>query len=122
MKPRVGAVVAALAFGGCVSVSAAGAMDCDAIRTAYASALRQAQSCDLSTPDSCSATRPWAPQDVCRCKVAVNPARTAELDRLLAQFQAQACPHNKGVCNRLCLKPEHRCAAGKEPPPTCTGP
>jgi hypothetical protein len=121
MKPRVIVVVAALVFGGCASVSAAGAMDCNAIGTAYATALRDAQACDLATPDSCGATRPWSPQDVCRCTVAVNPARTAELDQLLVQFQAQACPLNRGVCNRLCLKPAHRCAAGAGPSPTCTG-
>ena len=122
MKPRVSVVAAAaLVLAGCSSASAAGAMDCKAIQTAYASALQDAQSCDLASPDSCSATRPWAPQDVCRCTVAVNPARTAELDRLLAQFQAQACPRNRGVCNRLCVAPAHRCAAGAGSSPTCTG-
>ena len=114
-------VVASLGFTSCGMASAAGAMDCKAIRSAYASALVQAQLCDPAVPDSCGATRPKAPQDVCRCQVAVNPARTAQLDQLLAQFQAQACPLNQGVCNRLCVSPGHGCAAGAGASPTCTG-
>lgn len=122
MTLLIGVVVAALGFASCVSVSPAGAMDCNAIQTAYAFALRQAQFCDLATPDSCGSIRPWAPQDVCRCQVAVNPKRTAELDRLLAQFQTQGCPLSQRVCNRVCLTPARSCAVGAGPSPTCTGP
>jgi hypothetical protein len=105
----------------CLVVSPASAMDCNAIQAAYATAIRQAQICDPAVPDSCSATRPWAPQDVCRCKVAVNPSSTAQLDQLLAQFQSQACPVAQMVCNRVCVAPAHSCAAGAGPSPTCTG-
>src|SRR5262249_34665160 len=81
MKLVVGVVVAAaLGFAICRWVSQAGAMDCNGIQTAYASALLHAQACDLAVPDSCGATRPRAPQDVCRCQVAVNPVGAEELD------------------------------------------
>lgn len=121
MKALVSRVMAVLALAGCVSVATAAAMDCNEIRTAYASALRQAQICDLAASDSCSATRPWAPQDVCRCQVAVNPARTEELDRLLAQFKSQACPFDRVICNRGCVSPTHKCTAVAGPSPTCDG-
>src|SRR5262249_25092641 len=120
MKLVVGVVVAAaLGFADCGRASQADAMDCNAIQTAYASALLQVQVCDLAVPDSCGATRPRAPQDVCRCKVDANPAHTAELDQLLAQFQSQACPFQGLVCNRRCLSPAHACTAGAGSSPTC---
>ena len=120
MKLLVGAIVAtAVSFLGCGSLSQADAMDCSAIRTAYAIALQQAQFCDLAQPDSCAATRPRAPQDVCQCQVAVNPARTAELDRLLAQFQSQPCPFDQPFCNRKCLSPAGSCTASAGLSPTC---
>ena len=100
----------------------AAAMDCDAIATAYTAAISAAQVCDLATPDSCNAKRAWSLQDVCRCQVAVNPARTAEADQLLAQFQSQSCVVGAGICTRLCVAPAHSCVAGAGPSPTCTGP
>ncbi len=113
------AVGAAVGFVACAWVMEAHTTDCKAVQTAYASALAEAQFCDLTVPDSCSATRPKAPQDVCRCQVAVNPARTAEVDRLLAQFQSQACPLDQSVCNRACTAPISRCATGARSSPSC---
>jgi hypothetical protein len=117
----VGAIVAS-GLASCVWASPAGAADCNAIQTAYAAARAQAQVCDLSAPDSCSATRPFSLQDVCQCKVAVNPAHTADLDRLLGQFKSQGCTRAQRVCTRLCRAPARKCAAGLGPSPTCSGP
>ena len=58
MKRTVPEIAAALGLAGCVSVSTAAAMDCNAIRDSYASAIGQVQVCDLAKGDSCSTTRP----------------------------------------------------------------
>jgi len=123
MKAPVSVIVAgalALACGG--SLSQAAAKDCNDIQVAYASELLQAQRCDLTAPNPCGAARPGALQDACRCPVAVNPANTAELDRLLAQFQAQTCPLEQLICNRACMAPARSCATGVGSVPKCTGP
>src|ERR1700722_5239277 len=120
-SPSFAVIAAAFGLFIGVCVSPVGAADCGAIQDSYASAIRQAQVCDLAKPDSCSTTRPWSPQDVCRCQVAVNPANIAQLDELLAQFKAQECPFAQRMCTRICVAPAHRCAAGAGPSPTCTG-
>jgi hypothetical protein len=97
------------------------AKGCAAIQDAYASALKQAQVCDPALRDSCAATRPGTPQDVCKCQVAVNPARTAQLDELLERFRSQGCPLDQPFCNRgACKVPAQRCLEVAGGSPICS--
>ena len=119
MKPLAATLLAAalaLAAGG-----AAAQPSCGDLVAAYEAEIALSQRCEVGAPDACGATRPRTPQDACRCQVAVNPARTAELDRLLAQFDAQACPRKPPVCNRACTMPARTCTAAAGAAPSCAG-
>lgn len=116
MKPLAAILAAAVAL---AAGGAAAQPSCDDLVAAYAAELARSQRCDATAPDACAATRPRTPQDACRCQVGVNPARTAELDRLLAQFDAQACPRKPPVCNRACTKPVQACTAAPGAEPSC---
>ncbi len=118
MKPLAAILAAAVAL---ASSGAAAQVSCGDLVAAYEAELARSQRCDATAPDACAATRPRTPQDACRCQVAVNPARTAELDRLLAQFEAQSCPRNPPVCNRACTAPVRACTAAPGGEPSCAG-
>ena len=87
------------------------ANDCATLGRAYRDALPPAQACQPGAAGACAATRPAALDDPCRCKVAVNPARTQELDRLIKQYQAGHCAQEPGFCNRACVAPATGCLA-----------
>ena len=91
------------------SGTANGLTDCASIANAYASSVAQARTCDPAKADSCSASRPAALQDVCKCMAAVNPVAVAELDQLAARYQSQGCA-KPGTCTRLCKRPDNVCA------------
>jgi hypothetical protein len=130
--PLPAAALAALALA-CGAASGAGARGadraargaapepatCQDLRDAYGAELARAQACDPAAPDACAATRPGALQDPCGCPVAVDPGRTAGLDRLLAAFRSRGCPPDRPVCNRACVLPAARCAPGSTGQPTC---
>ncbi len=111
-------LAAALACGS----EAATPPDCAAIRTSYASALKEAVVCTQGVPDACAVTRPAAPQDVCGCTVAVNPLRTAQLDQLAAIFREGHCPFDQAVCTTTCPAPARSCIVGAGGVATCAGP
>ena len=100
----IGAMLGLLSAGSSAQVDPA---DCSAIRAAYAAALTRAQVCDITAANDCGAQRPRAVEDACQCSVAVNPARTAELDRLLALYKSQSCLPAPRLCNRACVAPAH---------------
>jgi hypothetical protein len=110
----------AIAVGGRASggenlATPAASTECEAARSAYTSAIAQALTCDPAKSDSCSASRPAALEDVCRCVIAVNPAATARLDELAAEYQSKGCV-NPGICRRLCKQPAASCSGV---PATC---
>jgi len=83
--------------------------DCTALRAAYRAAVPAAQVCDAKVPKSCAAVRLAALDDSCRCQVSVNPERTQQLDRLLADYKAQGCVTETAMCNRMCTAPVSTC-------------
>lgn len=95
-------------------------LDCGAVRSAYLTALAQAQSCDVAGKNACGATRPRAPEDACQCQVSVNEASTAELDQLLAQFKSRSCRFD-APCNRACVSAARVCIASPGSSGTCAG-
>jgi hypothetical protein len=86
--------------------------DCTALRAAYRAAVPAAQVCDAKLPKPCAAVRPAALDDACHCQVSVNPERTQQLDRLLADYKAQRCVAKTGLCNRMCTAPVSTCDGG----------
>lgn len=86
-----------------VSCGAWSHVSCADIRSAYEVEIAEAQRCSDAPGSACSVSRPKALQDACRCQVLVNPARTTELDRLRAQFQARGCLSEPVACNRACV-------------------
>ncbi len=97
-------------------------MDCNAVRSAYAAALQRAQRCEVGALNACGAERPRAVEDACRCPVAVNPTRTAELDELLQRYKSLACRSEPPMCNRACVSAARQCTAMAGAPPSCTAP
>lgn len=89
--------------------------DCAALRGAYRSALPAAQVCDLASTSAslkaCSARRVAALEDACHCELSVNPARTQVLDQLMADYRAQGCGPQPGLCNRMCATPGGACGS-----------
>jgi hypothetical protein len=106
--------------GGSASAQAA-AQDCASLQDLYHTALTQAQACDAAANKPCAALRPAALEDACHCQVSVNPARTKDVDRLLAQYQALACKPPPAFCNRACMTPSSSCARGSGAQSTCGG-
>ena len=111
--------LAQASLGMAASAAPAAPADCAALRSAYRSALSAAQLCDASTPKSCSARRVAALDDACHCELSVNPARTKELDRLLANYRAQGCATPPGLCNRMCATPVAACNSASGAAPHC---
>jgi hypothetical protein len=107
--------VAGQATGGDIGATPAPSSECEVARIAYASAIAQALSCDPTQSDSCSASRPAALEDVCRCVVAVNPTAAAKLDQLATEYQSRGCVR-PGICSRLCKQPAGSCSGA---PATC---
>jgi hypothetical protein len=80
-----------------------GATDpCVGIAREYQAAMPDAMICDPSQPNPCAAGRPMVVsvqgedgtitlEGLCLCEGAVNPARTATVDALLARFGAAGC-------------------------------
>jgi len=93
---------------------------CQALRSEYREALPQAQVCEpKAAASTCAASRPLALEDACHCQVSVNPARTQQLDRLLAEYKALDCPPAPLFCNRLCPKPDAHCGGAAAQAPRC---
>lgn len=99
--------------------ASAATADCEALRRAYGEALQAAQHCDAASTQACAASRAGRLDDPCHCAVSVNPDRTQALDRLLADFQAQACGNTPALCQRMCATPVARCTAASGQPPLC---
>jgi hypothetical protein len=95
--------------------------DCTALRAAYRDAVPAAQVCDAKIPKSCAAVRLAALGDACRCQVSVNPERTQQLDRLLADYKAQGCVAETAMCNRMCTAPVGTCNGGAPGAPALCG-
>ena len=106
----------ALALTGLVACGSSSSSNCAEIEVAYATALSEARRCDPATPETCGATRPDAPDDICRCDVAVNPTSAGPLDLLLGKFQAEHCPFAEVVCDRACALAIGECTANVSPP------
>ncbi len=118
MKRLISAIaLSGFFFGGFAQIVAAD--DCSVIAESYASALQAARVCDPAAPDSCATSRVGSLRDVCRCQIAVNPGRTADLDRLAAQFKAQSCAYDRPVCTLACTIPVHTCVAIEGSTPSC---
>jgi len=108
-----------LAWAAHAGLATAAPADCAALRSAYRSALPAAQACDAKVPKSCAAQRVAALEDACRCQVSVNPERTQQLDRLLAEYRAQGCPAEPALCNRMCTAPGRVCGGAPGTQPAC---
>lgn len=106
----IGSVIVGLA--GCSPPGEPDEDPCLAVAREYQAAMLDALVCDPAEPGSCAAGRPLivSRQDLdgtvtleglCStelCAAAVNPARTAKLDELLARFAARGCRLGPCVC------------------------
>ncbi len=94
---------------------------CETLRAQYRAALPAAQQCDPKAAKPCAALRPVVLGDACNCQVSVNPQRTAELDRLMAAYQALACAPEPAmaICRRMCTAPVSHCGAASGVPAAC---
>jgi hypothetical protein len=102
-------------------VLAAPAADCAALRSAYRTALPDAQRCDPKQHKACAAVRVASLEDACHCKVSVDPQQAAQLDHLITAYQAQGCGSTPALCNRQCLTPSSRCVGASAAPARCGG-
>jgi hypothetical protein len=103
-------LLASFAPFGCSSGDSSGPdPQCVAIAQQYAAAFADAQVCDPAVPGSCSAARPVVLYEqqpdgglllrgICNCTNPVNPARTGQLDALLAQFGSKGCSIGSCPC------------------------
>ena len=95
-------------FAGDSSGTAGTASECGSIANAYASSVTEARACEPTKADACSVSRAGSLFDVCRCQIAVSPAAVTRLDDLAAQFRSAGCAP-RGVCTRLCKRPDNVC-------------
>ena len=94
---------------------------CAVLRGQYRVAVEQARVCQPTAREACAALQPAALGDACHCQVRVNPAATAQLERLSAQYRAHGCVPEAAFCNRQCVVPAEQCSGLAGGVPLCGG-
>jgi hypothetical protein len=100
------------------AVAGCGSASCLSIAKAYADEVPNALMCDPGAANACAAQRPTVVYEqsgqkltlegLGTCAHAMNPARTARLDQILAQYNSEGC---QLLATPVCPAPSNLCVS-----------